>query len=289
MNCAKYYEKKEHTNSEKLFNLYLQRMPEYFACTPLHWHTEFEINYILEGCADFMIGDVKFTSEKGDIIVATPNVLHSVYPHERQKQVYVTFLFSPEMLGMSIGDRLSANFILPIVSGELSVNPRITKEHFYYSKLILAMDNIISAAEGNTTYLDLLIKSELMRFFWLLNEAGDITKKTFKASINDEIIYPAIEYINAHFSEDISIQVLAKEVNFSESYFIRMFHKKTGVSAIEYLNQIRIKAVCEQLKLTETAISEIAFNCGFRNLSNFNRVFKRIVGTTPKAFRDKEN
>ena len=284
MTNTDFHEDRTHTSSFKPFNLYRQRMPEHFACTPLHWHSEFEISFVISGCADYIIGDDKFTSSEGDIIISTPNVLHSVYPHGGQEQVYETFLFSQEMLGASAGDRLSMDFLLPIVSGELCVNPQITKDHIYYSELRMAIENIVSAAIGDNAKLDLLIKSELLRIFWLLDEAGNITGKNSKKSVMSEAIRPAIEYMNLHFADDISIKTLAKEAGLSESYFMQKFREAAGISAIEYLNQIRIKAVCGQLISTKKSTAEIAFDNGFRNISNFNRTFKRVTGVTPREY-----
>lgn len=287
MNYSNLHENVTHTSTVKPFNLYRQRIPELFSCTPLHWHNEFEIHFIREGCADYIINREKFTSAEGDIIIASPNALHSAHQHGNIRQTYDVFIFSPEMLGLSSGDRLSSGFILPIVSGSLYVNPRISQEHVYYSELRTTMENIISAALGDSPMLDLLIKSELSRFFWLLKEAGNIKKINNRSPVGSEIIRPAIEYMNLHFSDSISISDLAKEVSLSESYFMQKFKETAGISAIEYLNQLRIKAVCECLSSTKKPAAEIAFECGFRNLSNFNRVFKRTMGTTPRGYRSK--
>lgn len=277
-------ERLAHTSTLKPFTLYRQRMPENFSCTPLHWHAEFEINFILEGCADYIVGDERFTSHSGDIIITAPNILHSAYPHGDDKQIYEVFLFSQEMLGASAGDRLSAEFILPIISGELYINPRITKKHVHYSELRISMENIISSAVDDSSMLDMLIKSELLRFFWILYASGDITKNSAKSLSSGGMIRPAIEYINAHYSDDISIRSLAKTVGLSESYFMQKFRETAGISAIEYLNQLRIKAVCEQLLSTQKSVAEIAFDCGFRNISNFNRTFRRMTGVTPREY-----
>ena len=131
----------------------------------------------------------------------------------------------------------------------------------------------------------MLIKGELMRMLWLLNEAGDIQNIDAGKNVVSEMIRPAIEYMSGHFSERISISELAKEVCLSESYFMRIFREASGMSATEYLNHLRVKAVCAQLASTTNSIAEAAFGCGFGNLSNFNRIFRRITGVTPREYR----
>ncbi len=99
------------------------------------------------------------------------------------------------------------------------------------------------------------------------------------------IIRPAIEYMNENIGEDITIELLADTVHLSKSYFMRCFKKTVGIGAIEYLAQLRVKKVCALLCETDMTASEAAFGCGFRNLSNFNRRFKEIMGCTPCEYR----
>lgn len=91
--------------------------------------------------------------------------------------------------------------------------------------------------------------------------------------------------MNEHFSETVSVEQLAETVHLSKSYFMRRFKETAGVGAIEYLSQLRIKRVCEILAETDKTASEAAFECGFKNISNFNRQFRKAVGCTPKDYR----
>ena len=74
-------------------------------------------------------------------------------------------------------------------------------------------------------------------------------------------------------------------MNLSKSYFKARFRQAEGVGAIEYINQLRIKKACAMLADGSMNASDIAFECGFRNLSNFNRLFRKAVGCTPVQYR----
>ena len=267
------------------FSYYKCLIPDYFAAVPFHWHSEFEINHIISGCAEFICGDDKFVSAEGDIIIIPPNMFHAIYPHDNSKQIYDTIVFSPEMLGASENDRSAVSCVRPIINGEFVVNSRITKEHIYYDEIKISVDNIFSCAKGNTPQLDMLMKSELLRLFWLLEISGDIYCASENAVSTGGIIRPAIEYMNENIGEDITIELLADTVHLSKSYFMRCFKKTVGIGAIEYLAQLRVKKVCALLCETDMTASEAAFGCGFRNLSNFNRRFKEIMGCTPREYR----
>ena len=69
--------------------------------------------------------------------------------------------------------------------------------------------------------------------------------------------------------------------------FCRLFKKRTSRHFISYLNDVRISKACKQLLETDLNISEIAFHCGYKTVSNFNKIFKKNIGIAPKAYREK--
>lgn len=280
-----YEEEKRHSSQLVPFSWYKCFIPDYFANVPLHWHGEFEINFIISGCAEFICGDDRFLSHEGDIVVIPPNMLHAIYPNEDCKQRYDTIVFSAEMIGASENDRCAAECIKPLTNGGASVNCRITSGHIYYDELKTTAENIFSCAKGNTPRLDMLMKSELLRFFWLLWESGDISAADENTVSKSDMIRPAIEYMNENFAENITVRQLAEVSHVSKSYFMRRFKEAAGMGAIEYLSRLRIKKACEILSETDKTSSETAAECGFGNLSNFNRQFRAVVGCTPREYR----
>lgn len=92
----------------------------------MHWHSEFEINFVREGFAEFNCGDEKFVSSAGDIIVIQPNVMHSVYPCPDAHQVYDTLVFSHEIFGRSETDRYINECIKPLMNGSMRIPMHIT-------------------------------------------------------------------------------------------------------------------------------------------------------------------
>lgn len=278
-------EKKRHSSELVPFSYYKCLIPDYFTSVPLHCHGEFEINYILSGCAEFTCGDERFVSEKGDIIVIPPNMLHSIYPFENNAQRYDTLVFSPDMLGASENNRCAAECVRPLVSGVFGMNVRITAAHQYYGELRSVTESIFSCAKGGTPQLDMLLRSGLLRLFWLLENSGDIYRRNSPGSSRSEVIRPAIEYIAENYRESITVAQLAEIVHLSKSYFMERFRQSAGIGAVEYITQLRIKSACELLSSTRKTTAEIAYECGFRNISNFNRQFKKIVGCTPHEYR----
>lgn len=96
-----------------------------------------------------------------------------------------------------------------------------------------------------------------------------------------------MEYLNSNYHRPVRLSEMAALVNMSEPSFSRFIKRRTGYNFIDCLNNIRISAASRRL-IDEPAntIAEIAFKCGFNNLSNFNRIFKKYKGYTPHDFRE---
>ncbi|MBS0662607.1 MAG: PocR ligand-binding domain-containing protein [Verrucomicrobia bacterium] len=92
-------------------------------------------------------------------------------------------------------------------------------------------------------------------------------------------------YIMEHQTEEVSLVQAAKAVNTSAFYFCKMFRQATGLTFTDYLAHLRIEKVKNLLQNPQKTISEAAFEAGFQSLSQFNRVFRRIVGESPTVWR----
>jgi AraC-like DNA-binding protein len=99
------------------------------------------------------------------------------------------------------------------------------------------------------------------------------------------VITKAKEYINEHQAEELSLGQVAKAVNTSTFYFCKMFKKVTGINFTDYLSRVRIEKSKNLLLNPNLRVSEIAFEVGFQSLTHFNRVFKKILGQSPTAYR----
>ncbi len=95
----------------------------------------------------------------------------------------------------------------------------------------------------------------------------------------------AIEYINEHFSENVSLAEISAELAMSQYYFCRLFKQSTGMTPHAYLIQQRVERSKQLLKQTEWTINNIAIECGFANPSHFAKCFRRYTGISPKQFR----
>ena len=94
------------------------------------------------------------------------------------------------------------------------------------------------------------------------------------------------QYINTHYQEEIRLTQLADMVGITPASFSRFFKLRTGKSLSEYIIDIRLGYAIRLLADSTMSIAEICYECGFNNLSNFNRMFKKKKKYSPKEFRE---
>jgi len=98
-------------------------------------------------------------------------------------------------------------------------------------------------------------------------------------------IWKARKFIEEHSSEELSLTRVAQAVNISANYLSEKFKNLTGVNFVEYVARVRFEKACDLLETVDRRISEIAFAVGFQSLSQFNRIFKKLSGTSPTQYR----
>ena len=99
------------------------------------------------------------------------------------------------------------------------------------------------------------------------------------------VIERAINFMEKHYDEDISLDQIARAAYLSTYHFCRLFKKQVGTTCNKYLSILRIERAKELLKETDLPVTEISFKAGFNYLTHFERVFKRLEGMTPSAYR----
>ena len=96
----------------------------------------------------------------------------------------------------------------------------------------------------------------------------------------------AVKYIDYHFSEELTLNVLAKLSGITPNYFSTLFHEVSGITLWDYINSRRIEAAMQLLRSEKNLnILDVAARCGFNNTANFNKTFKKFTGITPKEYR----
>ena len=251
-----------------------------------HWHNEFEINYVYEGSARYHIDYHFFDSQPGDIILIRPNGMHSIHPLDHLEHVTDTLVCHLDLLGASVLDQTSMLYLQPLQTDALKFEPRIQAHQEGYQEIKGVVFSIFSLIRSQEPYYELLLKGRLFELFYLLYQYGYVVKKnTDDLYRKNEKLRDLIDYIHHHYAEALTIEQMADYMGYSKTHFMPVFKQHTGTSCMEFVIQVRLREACNLLSTSLKSVLDISNQVGFRNLSNFNRQFKRYYHTTPSHYR----
>ena len=281
-NRSSLQETKHHGEVRFPFNIYPCTIPGDFRQVAVHWQDSMELIYIKRGSGLVQTGAQVCTAQSGDIFVLTPGTLHAIRQAESCTMEYENIIFDVELLG-GTEDLCAEKYLLPLQSGRLALPEHITPDEVWYPQ---AADCLKEAEEANRCKqfgYELCIKGALLRFLALLIAQSKALPPAEKA--NTQRLRTVLQWISAHYSEPVCVADAAALCQCSPNHFMRWFRQMTGQTFIIFLREYRLNAAAEALRTTEDTILSISEQCGFENLSYFNREFKAHFGMTPREYR----
>lgn len=286
MNHLMTKENRTHSSILIPYSIYDCDIPKAYANVPIHWHQEFEFNYIKAGEGQIIQNGESIPVKAGDLVIIMPNTLHAAYAQKDSILKYDAFVFNQSLLGTGSRDRGTSGCVTPLIKGGMVISTHISDIKHNYPAMYDCVKEIMACAREDSELSDILLKSSLLRLLYLVEKEPSLTRRAEVTTTANDIIRPALAYMEEHSSERITVEKLADLCNLSKSHFMACFKQTAGTGAIEHLSHLRIINACEALAGTKDPISEIAYSCGYDNLSNFNRQFRKIAGCTPKEYRD---
>jgi AraC-like DNA-binding protein len=271
---------------DKSFIVYHEKEP--FFSSPWHYHPEYELLLILKSTGKCIIGDQIEHFKEGDLFVLGTELPH-VFDNDASymeggqdleaQGIVVQFL--PDFLGkefLQAPEFQALNEVLKKSARGMKISG-ITR-HLIADKMnsMLDMDGL-QRLTALLSIFDILSKTAE---FELLASRGFISN--FEAS-SSERFQKVTNYIMKNFTDDIPLSSIAEVANMTPTNFCTFFKNFYRQTFVEYLNNIRIGYACKLLGEDGKNISEIAYESGFKNISNFNRQFKKNKGVSPAAYR----
>lgn len=279
----------EHIKHKRIdfpINIYYTHFGKIIKDLYLHWHKEFEISYVMSGEGIFYTDLRPIYVKKGDIMIIPPLSLHSGKPLKDYCECK-TLVFSLDFLKTNAADSISMKYLNPISERAYNFPLLINKDNSAYKSVLDSFKNITKTYEKKDFAFELLIKSELMKILYTMfsNELVELNITENDLEKKSEKIKSIIDYVKRHYKSNITITEVANYLDYSENYFCRFFKNQTGLTFVEYLNSVRLNTAANLLHNSDKAITDIALECGFDNLSYFIRIFKKKFIVTPLKYR----
>ena len=252
-----------------------------------HWHNSFELIEVVEGKFFCNVDGSEFLINKGNICIINRGRLHHIYTEDRNafKCRKKTIIFNPDYF---IKDQnIYEKYILPLLEKDafahiqFNINKGIGLDINTLMKEIEALEDEKPIGYELEEY-SLIYK--VIRYLYLAYQSSKQSIHT-AYDANVQIQRNMTSFIHEHFGSKIGLEDIAEAGKVSKSTCIRLFHKYTGKSPIDFLNSYRLQMSAEKLVTTSEQITEIAYSCGFGQPSYFNRLFLKEYNMTPNQYR----
>ena len=253
---------------------------------PLHRHEEMELNFV-ENCdgARRIVGDSIEVLGKYDLVLVGSGLEHTWDQYDCQSQSIheITIQFPVDMLGEQFlqKNQLSSlrtlfenakrgiAFELPAIMGLYSKITRITQAQPGFYRIL--------------GLLEILYELSLQKNYHLLASKSFANVKNAPESRR---VREVEEYIDKNYKEEIRLKTLSDIAGMTPAAFSRFFRMRTGKTVSDYMIDIRLGHAARLLVDSSNSVADICYLCGFNNISNFNRIFKKKKGCSTTAFRD---
>ena len=255
---------------------------------PFHYHDFHKIIIFIDGEGQYIIEGKNYPLKPRDILFVSAGEIHRpvTYPGKLYERIviYVSQSFLTHWNNNIREDSkndLSECFRLARSTSSVMHMPKGTEHDLlFHMKKIERVDK--DEGFANQLYTEILF----IEFMLLLNRALQSNQlDELHEATYDPKVQQTIEYINSHLADDLSIDILSDKIFISRYHLMRKFKAETGYSVHQYITSKRLLLAKELLSTTSQSITDICFQCGFRDYSAFSRRFKKQFKVSAKAYR----
>ena len=247
---------------------------------PVHYHPEYEINLVMNCTGTRVVGDSEEAFGPTDLVMTGPSLPHAWKSEDKTNHV-ITIQFSKEMVHFPMLEKRIFAPIRQLLQDSEHGLSFEGPEQETIKKQIISLTRM-QGFQSVTTFLNILNAMANANRKRLVT---GMYEQELGANSKSRRIAKVCEHIDQNLDKELSLSEVAALVNMSDSAFSHFFKKRTGLSYINYVNNQRIAKACTLLADTTLSASEICYDCGFNNKSNFIRIFRKRKNMTPIEYR----
>lgn len=247
-----------------------------------HFHSTYEIFYLMSGKREFFIQDRTTVISAGDIVIISPNILHRTTNADMPKyERLIVNIHENVMIGMS---GASMDILKPLFEQDYVILKSDQLDRPFLEGIAKQiMQEMQEKKPGFEMYAQTLVMQLLITCCRSMDQEN-ASPPEFPSPMHARIS-EVVHYINTHYMDDLSLHSLADKFYVSPYYLSRSFKEATGFTFVEYLHHVRIKEAKKLLVQSSLKVNVIAKTVGFGSVTHFGRVFKQVTGHAPLFFR----
>ena len=255
-----------------------------------HHHPELEIGLISSGRGDYIIEGTMHNASDGDIFLVRPNEQHCIPTIYTPELASFNFHITSYYIWNVVSEYVEPSKLRFLVGGTQHGQPPFPRKIGDPDNIVRKIVSLCGSDEDahrNRFEIRFLTLRLIVRAAELIEDApsADTEPELDSVLAHQGDIQNAISFINDNLTEPITLDDISRSAGLSRSHLSVIFRTITGISPYEYLLLQRIERSVALLRSGDKTILEVAQSCGFRNLANFNKSFKKVTGMTPSAYR----
>jgi AraC-like DNA-binding protein len=247
-----------------------------------HFHQFYEIFILCDEKAVHIIEGDYYALEKFDIVLLRPALLHKTeYPAgPPRKRLIIQFSVPLPVSGLD--HALSA--VLSVFNEDI---PIFRFPDPIRNRIFAPLNDIFTLGKQHWPQLEMIIHGKFQEFLWLLStyRKDNLYKPKHLTDSITHKVFAITSFIHKNYRYPLSLESLADRFSISLYYLSHQFKRITGFTLVNYIQMTRIRNAQELLLYTDLKIKDIVGRCGFTSLSQFNRVFNKICGSSPSEYR----
>lgn len=254
---------------------------------PWHWHEALEAAVVSEGHTIIAAGTEKYSLSQGDAFFIKGGVLHAMWDADNSNSRYHSVVFHPRLVGGSVDSIFWQNYILPLLENSSLDCVIFDSSAPWHTEAAAAIETAWQSCVSEQPGYEFSVRESLSRLIFLLTSHHPSIQSlpSEKALRDGERIKTMLQYIQEHYSEELSTAQIAESALISESECLRCFRNTIGTPPIQYVKQFRIQEASRLLASTDQKIADIGAHCGFSDTSYFTKTFREMKGCTPGEYR----
>ena len=278
-------ELKEHGNYAFPVNISIERIESYENGTFLwHWHPEIELTLVLSGQIEYQIEEHTFILSAGDGVFCNGNALHSGHMYKGQKCTYLSITFHPRFLYGYENSILNTKYVKFIILNELWNSLHLEKIVTWQQSVLEYMNKIYELSQTMPGDFEMQVHMILLQIWHLLYQHFSAQPNNLqKPKQHLQRLRDILLFIENHYTQDISLEDVAKTANICKSECCRFFKKHMGITIFDYILYLRIQNSLPLLKIGDS-ITSVAAMVGFSSPSYYSQIFKRYMKCTPLEY-----
>lgn len=271
----------------------VQRTETGIRC-PLHAHDFIELVYIESGRGYHIVGGERVNVRQGDFFIISAFVPHEYSPEKGETLSLINCIFHPRAVDASLengGDFVDVAYHYLFHSFYSEKDPRsyIKFTGLPSGEIQDVLQNMCREYACKEKGYRSVLRAQLTRLLILsfrlyTQDEGQVQSPPV---LKRMVAETAREYIRREFRQSITAEQLAERFYLSVSYFNKLFKEECGMTALQYLQKVRMEEACRLLRHTNFPVAQIAADVGYSNLNFFYGLFKKSFGITPGEFREK--